>query len=606
MVLGERNLFVFRSNGTMYFQKKFDFKAICCHSYVTVDEQAISSNGRPAAVKHSTDQQQSQLERDLVTLLITEMSTLHIYKSRQLKWSSQLPQSYCHVQRANFRFTPNCELIGCLTFLASDGRLALAFLGTNPSMNIVNNVQSSLTNRRSSQRSGRPTKQSTFSNEELFTNTQMDKEEFDKEMLELRKIINAYNSDFNSLIKLNAGQDGKTSAEENDLTVELASCKFDTTQDGFRQPIKLDNKANNVIDLEFGLSSNKPLSNLIVALNTSNCFNITPNLHNLPKLESTNSSVQFRLFYDSLSKLISYRSNQIFLVVNYFNEKNLPRVFSKLVELPMTFFCRLQNQSGLGHSRTGSSTNTSHNSSASQRSSAPERGANQSLLSKTLEASLDQYLLEADPSRQPNNTIAFQFASKRSISLSGLLQEIISRNSLGKLIKKVQDEDSLKTNKLTVQFINSKLKLVHVEFVGMNEDSERFENKIENERPANDKLTTYRVAIMGDDLHSNSIVFNILMAKLNSLCLVDRTIERIQFGRSSLPTREYFELINLHLRLRQSISTKKQQLEEHCERLRVIEKRILLKLKDRNISNLANLESLLNVQHQKVSATLIK
>ena len=602
----------------MYFQKKFDFKAIYCHSYFAFDSQAATdlvgngstakSNGTSRSVaKHSPDQQQSLLERDLVTLLVTEMSTLLVYKSRQLKWASQLPASYCHVQRANFYFSPNCELIGCLTFLSADGRLALAFLGTNPSMNIVNNVQSSLMNRRSSQRSGRPTRQSTFSNEDkeqLFTNTQMDKEEYDKEMLELRKVINAYNSDFSSLIKLNAGagQDGKSQAKANDLTVELVNCKFDTMQDGFQaKQAKLD-KANNVIDLEFGLSSGKPLSNLIVNLNTLNCFNITPNLHSLAKLESTNNSVQFRLFYDSLAKLISYRSNQIYLVVNYFNEKNLPRIYSKLIELPMTFFARLQNQFALGHSRTGSSTNTSHNSSASQRSTAidrvaeksSERSANQSLLSKTLEQSLDQYLLQGDSSRAASNTIAFQFCSKRStICLSGVLQEMLGRNNLGRLIKK-PDEDSLKSNKVTVQFINSKLKLVHAEFVSSADDG------FENEKPSNDKLITYRVAIIGNDLHSNSIVFNLLICKLNALCL-ERTVESCQFSRSSLPIREYFELINFHLDLRKSMATKKKQLEEHCERLRVIEKRILLKLKDRNNSNLGNLESLLNVQHQKVS-----
>lgn len=609
----------------MFFQKKFDFKAIYCHSYFAYNGQAVTdstgngstanSNGR-LTTKHAagSDQQQSLLERDLVTLLITEMSTLHIYKSRQLRWASQLPQSYCHVQRANFHFAADCELIGCLTFLSSDGHLALAFLGTNPSVNIVNNVQSSLMNRRSSQRSGKQSaksgRQSTFSNEDreqLFTNTQMDKEEFDKEMLELRKIINAYNSDFSSLIKLNAGAcaDGRSPAEENDLAVELANCRFDTMQDTFSKPAKLPEKlqSNNVIDLEFTLSSGKSLSNLIVNLNTANCFNITPNLHNLAKLESTSSVVQFRLFYDSLNKPISFRSNQIYLVVNYFNEKNLPRIHSKLIELPMTFFCRLQNQLAVGHSRAGSSTATSHNSSASQRSTAidrvSERNANQSLLSKTLEQSLDQYLLESsDPARQSSNTIAFQFISKRStICLSAVLAEMIGRNNLGKLHKKA-DEDGLKSNKVTVQFINSKLKLVHVEFVSSTEDGDKFEN----EKPTNDRLATYRVTIIGDDLHSNCIVFNLLIAKLNALCL-DRAIERIQFSRSSLPIREYFELINLHLALRQGIATRKKQLEEHCERLRVIEKRILLKLKDRNNSNLSNLESLLNVQHQKVSSS---
>ena len=600
----------------MFFQKRFDFKAIYCHSYFAYNDQPAvtdaKSNGRLAA-KHAADQQQSLLERDLVTLLITEMSTLHVYKSRQLRWASQLPQSYCQVQRANFRFSANCELIGCLTFLSSDGHLALAFLGTNPSVNIVNNAQSSLMNRRSSQRSGKQSakssRQSTFSNEDkeqLFTNTQMDKEEFDREMLELRKIINAYNTDFSALIKLNAGAgaDGRTTAEENDLVVELVNCRFDAVHDSFSKPSKPDKlQSNNVIDLEFSLASGKSLSNLIVNLNTANCFNITPNLHNLAKLEPS-TTVQFRLFYDSLSKLISFHSNQVYLVVNYFNEKNLPRIHSKLIELPMTFFCRLQNQLALGHSRAGSSTNTSHNSSASQRSSAiadraSERAANQSLLSKTLEQSLDQYLLESSGmARQSSNTIAFQFVSKRStICLSGLLQEMIGRHNLGAKLHKKPDEDGLKSNKVTVQFVNSKLKLVHAEFISSTEDGDRLE------QPVNDRLATYRVTIVGDDLHSNCIVFNLLIGKLNALCL-ERAVERIQFSKSSLPIREYFELINLHLALRQSMANKKKQLEEHCERLRVIEKRILLKLKDRNNSNLNNLESLLNVQHQKVGLVI--
>ena len=604
VVLGERNLFVLNSNGTMRWQKKLgDFKPIYCHSYFTYKGQVVTDSigGNSSTVNASSSraqssstsgQDQSLLERDLIVLLITELSTLRIYsigqKSKQLKWACQLPQLYCQVQRANFYFTANCELTGCLTFLSSNGHLALAFLGTNPSVSIVN-TQTSLINRRTG-RPNKSSKQSAFSSEEkeqLFANTQMDKEEFDKELNELRKIINAYNSDFSSLIKLNSGQDGTNQPEEDDLTVELVNFKYDTIQDNFSgKQIKLDKlqSSSNAIDLEFRLESNKRPTNLIINLNTSNCFNITPNLHNLARLESTkDNGFQFRLFYDSSNRLISFGSNQIYLVINYFNDKNLPRIYTKLIELPISFFCRLRNQTMF--SRTGSSTNTSHNSSASQRSLKAAEG------DQNFEQSLDQYLMEGTLGKQTYNTISFQFSTRKSpISLTTILHEMINQHSLNSKLRKA-DEDHLKSNKVTVQFLNSKMKLVHVEFIQPDEASDQSNDKTSN--------LTFRTMIIGDDLHSNCFVFNLLVTKLRELYQA-KSVDKILFSRSSIPVKEYFELINRHLDLRHQLTAKKKQLQEHCERLRIIEKRILIKLKDRNIFNLNNLESLLNVQHQKV------
>lgn len=615
IVLGERNLFVLRSDSTMYYQKKLgDFKPICCHSYFTNKIQANSDSTTSKTSSDSVkltagqDHKQNLLESNLVVLLITEMSTLLIYNDRQLKWACKLSMLYCQVLRSNFYFSSNCKLPGCLTFLSPIGHLSIAFLGTNPSVDIVNNVKSSLTNRRSAAtaviQNGKQTlkKNRAFSaeeKEELFTNTQMDKEEFDRELSELRKIINAYNSDFSTLIKLNStNQDGTSQLDTDDLNIEVVNFKFDTLNDSFNRSYKLDKPQTNAIDLEFSLESSKQLSNLVISLSASNCFNIKPNLLNIikldPSVKDSNSSLRFRLFYDSSSRLLSFRSNQIYLIVNYFNEKNMPRICTKLIEFPLNFFLKLRNKSTIGqNSRAGSSTNTSQTSSASQRSLKPN-------LNQTIDQiNLDQFLEESVLINQTKNTISFQFFSKRSnVNLNELLQEIFNQTNLNKLIKKTVDDNLMaNNNKITIQFLNNKLKLVHVEFAFDDNDAKINET---NEKIVGNRCLVY---IIGDDLHSNTFISNLLITKLYQLYL-NKSIDKILFNRSSIPMKEYFQLINQHLTLRHQIKSKKDLLEEHCERLRVIEKRILTKLKDRNISNLNNLESLLNVQHKKVCSLI--
>lgn len=59
-----------------------------------------------------------------------------------------------------------------------------------------------------------------------------------------------------------------------------------------------------------------------------------------------------------------------------------------------------------------------------------------------------------------------------------------------------------------------------------------------------------------------------------------------------LPLTEYFEMIEEHLRARHELADLSAQLEQRAHQFRVIEKRLLLRLKDRNPAPLASLELL--------------
>jgi len=67
-----------------------------------------------------------------------------------------------------------------------------------------------------------------------------------------------------------------------------------------------------------------------------------------------------------------------------------------------------------------------------------------------------------------------------------------------------------------------------------------------------------------------------------------------------LPLQEYFELIDEHLRCRIQLGTLNEQLNNRAQQFRIIEKRLLVRLKDRNPAPMQNLELLFEGTYQQL------
>ena len=144
MVLGERNLFAVKDNGSIWFMKKFDFNASCLTAYPNDANDAIMS----VVANHS--------------------STLVIFCNDRAVWATQLPFTPVAIQRAFFP-----SLTGAIVCLSDTGHICCGYLGTNPSVKIVS-----------------------------VPNTQLNPinyPESESELQELRKIINSHNLEGNQI-----------------------------------------------------------------------------------------------------------------------------------------------------------------------------------------------------------------------------------------------------------------------------------------------------------------------------------------------------------------------------------------------------------------------
>ena len=106
VVLGERNLFLLKDNGTMILAQKFDFTPISFHSFLH--------------------------EGNIMSLIATEFSSMLIYSFNCLKWAAQLPFLPISIKRAKVS-----GIRGVIVCLSDDGFLSCLYLGTNPSINPV-------------------------------------------------------------------------------------------------------------------------------------------------------------------------------------------------------------------------------------------------------------------------------------------------------------------------------------------------------------------------------------------------------------------------------------------------------------------------------------
>lgn len=104
--------------------------------------------------------------------------------------------------------------------------------------------------------------------------------------------------------------------------------------------------------------------------------------------------------------------------------------------------------------------------------------------------------------------------------------------------------------------------------------------------------------IKSNSFEALSLIVNELFIRLKK----SKLEESIEIDLNNLPIESYFNLIDDHLRLRKTLANNADQLSHLSAQFRVIEKRLLVKLKDRNPSSLCNLDLLLDTIYSQVQS----
>ncbi|XP_069672728.1 protein PTHB1 isoform X2 [Periplaneta americana] len=116
IILGERNIFCIRDNGTLVFMKRLEYKPCCFHSYF------VEPDGK------------------LMVLVVTDTNTLLVYEHARLRWSAQLIVTPVAITRGTFEMLNHnvpqqkSSLSGVVVLLSERGELQCCYLGTEPSL----------------------------------------------------------------------------------------------------------------------------------------------------------------------------------------------------------------------------------------------------------------------------------------------------------------------------------------------------------------------------------------------------------------------------------------------------------------------------------------
>lgn len=291
IALGERNLFLIRENGSLLWMKKLNFTPLCMHTYP------------------------SDAGEGLMILLASEMRTLLVFNEHKLLWSSRMPFTAIAVARARFH-----NVKGALVYLSSDGTLSAAYLGTNPSINIV------------------PIKSSEAD--------LLDYDEAEKELSELRRIISSYNTDGNPLDPSEAGdshlQDGSS------ITIQISNPILSMVRDSgmsISEPREDIEDFLPIVDFTISLSTHSnTLTNVRLCVQGVSPFVFEPSLIIFPSLMANDGdsvhSNNIATVVATLSSPLIPATLKADVLVTYSSEKNVPKVIRDSFHLPLSLVCR--------------------------------------------------------------------------------------------------------------------------------------------------------------------------------------------------------------------------------------------------------------------------
>lgn len=257
VVLGERNLCVLRENGTFWFVKKFDINPSCVCAFANDNRDT------------------------LITVIGTQICNLLIYQNDVLKWASKIPFIPISIRRANLT-----DISGAIVLLSEKGNLSVGYLGTNPSLKLINIPV-------------------------INDTTSIDK--ISQELKEFKKMLNFENS--------------KTINQENKFSNTLAVEVIE---------IKLKDTIGKSIQITLRMTSNQIVKRVKFMFRENDFYEITPRQQEVTNLEGP----------VTLIFVVQVKHNTpLDMVIKYcimFIEDNICRTLTKSIALPFEIFINME------------------------------------------------------------------------------------------------------------------------------------------------------------------------------------------------------------------------------------------------------------------------
>ncbi|CAH0555835.1 unnamed protein product [Brassicogethes aeneus] len=262
MILGERNLFCLSDRGRLKFMKKLDYSPICFYPY-TLDDR-------------------------ILTLIVSETSTLIIYQNSSVKWSAQLQFLPICITRAFLR-----GIWGATVLLSEEGRLECCYLGTDPSLFVapVLNVK------------------------------EINFDEAETQLAELNRIIKSAHG--NDIKVTNA-------SAEKELTI-IINASPHLEEGAFKTNINTTEKQKMCV-IKIDVVPQAVFEELQLSYCVKTPLKVTPQVHFFTNL-SERTSVNCHCFLDESYEVCSLN---LTVVASYISSLGVPRTLTKNVMLPIT------------------------------------------------------------------------------------------------------------------------------------------------------------------------------------------------------------------------------------------------------------------------------
>ena len=464
VILGERSILVLKENGSTIFTKKLDYTPACMTSYLN--------------------------QEYLMVAVCTEHKSILVYNSEALKWAAQLPIAPIAVKRATI-----ANIQGSLVFLSDNGILSCNYLGTAPSLNVVNvnNSEYGITN---------------YAEAEV-------------ELQELKKIISAFNADSTNLTgaSLTTAKSNRTThAIEIELKISEPVVVQTENMVVRRQP---ETRVRPIVAYSFQMQALTSVTNVRLMAQVAKPLSIDNNVHTYASMaaHSEVKQAQVMVVLEGHHMPPHLKMN---ILIAYANSTGAPRVQQREITLPLYLLARI-----------------------------------------------------SPPIKETEHTISLDVVCHASLDLTDIFADLVQISD-----RPLAEESP---SSLGINFLDDITASVTVSV---------------SVRPPKQKFR-----LKSDSFNGLSFISCELIRRLQSRNV---KFDTAVLDKNSLPLEAYLRVIDEHLMARQLLIEKQAILSKYATQYRNIEKRFLVKLKDRNPTPLNDLDLLLDSVHAKVSLTMIQ
>lgn len=531
-------------------------------------------------------------------LLTTNQDSLWLYGERRLKWACSLP--FRAVSTITLRLADG-PLQSCLVLLGDAGELSVGCLGTSPSLEMVSSLhnrfaESTEFKRKGSKSGGRVPVDDQKPSSKL---------EFDQEMQRLRQVIANADTEFDRMLRVDTDEAAETKSDQDqstdfdtgekhvgpdDLTVYMTtgqakvivgqvmahSADDEEVETSIRHWLARQLNPETISMFEFGVhlqTKSSSVADVQCFVGSVDSVQVRPDTFQWKLIEPNTTTDRLTVRVHFAANQMSFLNSQcISLVITYVGSKGSVQVVTIQQIIPLIMFC------------------SSTTSAFAQENESLFKFA---LLANQSDLDLRNFFGDLTPSVNLFGVSADSTSWHRKQddrSTNRIVIKCISGTVVESKPNKSTDE--VDTETLFSNVIKEDLVLVQFGNIDRSGSSKYSHG---------DTLHRYEITLSGSELMATIYVLNHLLHTIQRLRLQQsKAIVKVEFGSNFLAMQEYFERIDRHLEARQRLQQNKSQLEDYCVQYRCINKRLLIKLKERNLTSLSNLDILLEMYYEKV------